>query len=149
MKKKLLFILCMEYLKENGFETEKFINIEDIDRITVSKYYEKEEPETITTEMAGYAEAVTVMAESETCTADFTDMYDIQTIIDSSYPQCLSYDYWYRESPYDDSSYDITVYFKPDSEYYEEYSSVADFNFLKDQIPDFVLGKLPREAPLE
>ena len=143
------FTNCMEYLKENGFETEKFINIEDIDRITVSKYYEKEEPETITTEMAGYAEAVTVMAESETCTADFTDMYDIQTIIDSSYPQCLSYDYWYRESPYDDSSYDITVYFKPDSEYYEEYSSVADFNFLKDQIPDFVLEKLPREAPLE
>lgn len=143
------FTNCMEYLKENGFETEKFINIEDIDRITVSKYYEKEEPETITTEMAGYAEAVTVMTESETCTADFTDMSDIQTIIDNSYPHCLNYDYWYRESPYDDSSYDITVYFKPDSEYYEEYSSVADFNFLKDQIPDFVLEKLPREAPLE
>lgn len=140
---------CMEYLKENGFETEKFINIEDIDRITVRKYYETEEPETITTEMAGFSEVVKTTAESMTQTADFTDISDIQTIIDNSYPQCLNYDYWYRESPYDDSSYDITVYFKPDSEYYEEYSSVADFNFLKDQIPDFVLEKLPREAPLE
>ena len=141
---------CMEYLKENGFETEKFINIEDIDRITVRKYYETEEPETITTEMAGFAEAVMVAPESTmTCTADFTDMSDIQTIIDNSYPECLSFDYWYRESPYDDYNYGITVYFKPDSEYYEEYSSVADFNFLKDQIPDFVLEKLPREAPLE
>ena len=53
------------------------------------------------------------------------------------------------ENPYDDYNYDITVYFKQDSEYYEEYSSVADFNFLKNQIPDFVLDKLPREAPLE
>jgi len=140
---------CMNFLKENGFETEKFINIEDIDRITVSKYYETEEPETITTEMAGFSEVVKTTAESMTQTADFTDISDIQTIIDNSYPQCISYDYWYRESPYDDSSYDITVYFKPDSEYYEEYSSVADFNFLKDQIPDFVLEKLPREAPLE
>lgn len=140
---------CLSYLKENGFETEKFINIEDIDRITVHKYYETEETEAITTEMAGFAEAVTVVAESKTCSADFTDISDIQTIIDNSYPLCLNYDYWYRESPYDDSSYDITVYFKPDSEYYEEYSSVADFNFLKDQIPDFVLEKLPREAPLE
>lgn len=140
---------CMEFLKENGFETEKFINIEDIDRITVHKYYETEETETITTEMAGFAEAVTVAAESKTCSVDFTDISDIQTIIDNSYPQCLNYDYWYKESVYDDSSYDITVYFKPDSEYYEEYSSVADFNFLKDQIPDFVLEKLPREAPLE
>lgn len=141
---------CMEYLKENGFETEKFINVEDIDRITVSKYYETEEPETLTTEMAGFAEAVIVAHESNmTLTADFTDISDIQTIIDNSYPQCLSYDYWYRGSIYDDSSYNITVYFKPGSEYYEEYSSVADFNFLKDQIPDFVLEKLPREAPQE
>lgn len=140
---------CLSYLKENGFETEKFINIEDIDRITVHKYYETEEPETVTNEMAGFEEAVTVRAESETRTADFIDMSDIQTIIDNSYPECLDYDYWYRESPYDDYNYGITVYFKPDSEYYEEYSSVADFNFLKDQIPDFVLEKLPREAPLE
>ena len=140
---------CMEYLKENGFETEKFINIEDIDRITVSKYYETEEPETITTGIAGFSEMVKAAAESMTQTADFTDISDIQTIIDSSYPQCLSCDYWYMENPYDDYNYDITVYFKPDSEYYEEYSSVADFNFLKDQIPDFVLEKLPREAPLE
>ncbi|MBO4987505.1 MAG: hypothetical protein J6C63_01510 [Lachnospiraceae bacterium] len=140
---------CLSYLKENGFETEEFINIEDIDRITVSKYYETEEPETITTEMAGFSEVVKTTAESMTQTADFTDISDIQTIIDNSYPQCLNYDYWYKESVYDDSSYDITVYFKPDSEYYEKYSSVADFNFLKDQIPDFVLEKLPREAPLE
>ena len=140
---------CLSYLKENGFETEEFINIEDIDRITVHKYYETEETETITTEMAGFAESVTVVAESKTCSADFTDISDIQTIIDNSYPQCLNYDYWYKESVYDDSSYDIAVYFKPDSEYYEKYSSVADFNFLKDQIPDFVLEKLPREAPLE
>ena len=140
---------CMNFLKENGFETEKFINIEDIDRITVSKYYETEEPETITTEMAGFSEVVKTTAESMTQTADFTDISDIQTIIDNSYPQCINYDYWYRESPYDDSSYRITVYFKPDSEYYEEYSSVADFNFLKDQIPDFVLEKLPREEPLK
>ncbi len=139
---------CMEYLKENGFETEKFINIEDIDRITVRKYYETEEPDTITTEMAGFAEAVTV-APAMTCTADFTDRADIQAIIDSAYPQGLNWDYWYRESPFDDSSYGITVYFKADSEYYEEYGSVGDFNFLKDQIPDFVLEKLPREAPLE
>ena len=145
----ILEYLIMNFLKENGFETEKFINIEDIDRITVSKYYETEEPETITIEMAGFSEVVKTTAESMTQTADFTDISDIQTIIDNSYPQCISYDYWYRESPYDDSSYDITVYFKPDSEYYEEYSSVADFNFLKDQIPDFVLEKLPREAPLE
>lgn len=140
---------CMKYLKENGFETEKFINVEDIDRITVRKYYETEEPETVTTEMAGFAEAVTVMPETMTCTADFTDRADIQTIIDNAYPECLSYDYWYRESPYDDYNYGITVYFKPDSEYYDEYGSVGDFNFLKDQIPDFVLEKLPREAPLE
>lgn len=140
---------CLSYLKENGFETEEFINIEDIDRITVSKYYETEEPETITTEMACFSEVVKTTAESMTQTADFTDISDIQTIIDNSYPQCLNYDYWYKESVYDDSSYDITVYFKPDSEYYEKYSSVADFNFLKDQIPDFVLEKLPREAPLE
>jgi len=140
---------CLSYLKENGFETEKFINIEDIDRITVHKYYETEESETITTGMAGFAETVMVSAESTVRSADFTDVSDIQEIIDNSYPRCINYDYWYKESPYDDGNYDIIVYFKPDSEYYEEYSSVADFGFLKEQIPDFVLEKLPREAPLE
>ncbi len=143
------FTNCMNYLKENGFETEKYINIEDIDRITVRKYYETETPEKEVIETNGYYETVAVSAESKTCTADFTDREEIQAIIDSAYPGSLDWEYWYRESPYDDSSYGISVYFKPDSEYYEEYGSVGDLNFLKDQIPDFVLEKLPREAPLE
>ena len=139
----------MDYLNENGFETEEYVNIEDIDRITVNKYYETKDREITTEEYNGFTEAVEVAIEAKTCTADFTDKDDIQAIIDSAYPGSLDWDYWYRESPYENMEYGIMVYFKMDSEYYSEYGSVCDFNFLKDQIPDFVLEKLPLEAPLE
>jgi len=143
------FTNCMNYLKENGFETQEYVNIDDIDRITINKYYEYQNPEITTDELNGYTETVKVAAEAKNVTADFTDRADIEAIIDNSYPESLDWDYWYRESPYDDSSYDIMVYFKPDSEYYEEYGSVGGFNFLKDRIPKFVLEKLPKEAPLK
>lgn len=141
------FMNCMNYLKENGFETEEYVNIDDIDRITINKYYELKDSEITSEEFKGYSETVAVAVEAKTMTADFTDRADIQAIIDNAYPESLDWDFWYQESPYDDSSYGITVYFKADSEYYEEYGSVGNFNFLKDRIPDFVLEKLPKEAP--
>lgn len=139
----------MDYLKANGFETEEYVNIEEIDRITISKFYTAKNPKIKEEDLNGFSEAVETAVEAKTCTVDFTDRDDIQAIIESAYPESLDWDYWYMGSPYEDTEYGITVYFKTDSEYYEEYGAVGNFNFLKDQVPDFVSEKLPREMPME
>lgn len=141
------FTNCVAYLKENGFETEEYIDMANVDRIVVSRYYETEETNILEETTIGFEEAVAVETTGETFTADYVDSRKIAEIIDNAYPLSLEWEYWYHESPYDDTEYHISVYFKEGTDYFEEYGSVSDFYFLKDQIPDFVLEDLPKEAP--
>ena len=138
------------FLNENGFETEKYVSMEDIDYIQVTKYYQTEEEVTSIETKVGFAEAVTVEAEAEeTRRVEYVDAQEIADIMDHAYPVSLSWEYWYNEVPFDEGNYNVTVYFKEESKAFEEYGYVADFYLLKDQVPDFVLEDLPRDKAPE
>ena len=139
------FTNTVSYLKDNGFETEKYVDTDSIDRIVIYKYYELDEKNVMEETTAGFAEEVAVEIEGRTVSADYVDPQKVIEITDSIYPQNLEWDHWYRESPYDDTDYQVSLYFKEDTASFAEYGSVADFYFLKDQIPEFVLEDLPRE----
>lgn len=143
------YINCVSYLQENGFETEAYIDTENVDRIVVSRYYETGEETILEDTAIGFSKAVATQVEGETVTADYVDRQKIEEIADSIYPYSMDYEYWYQECPYEDTEYHVLVYFKEGSEYFEEYGSVADFYFLKDKMPGFVLEDLPKDAPPE
>ena len=140
------YVNSVAFLKENGFNTDEFVVLEDIDRIQISKYYDTEEKNVMTETVAGFAEEVAIEMEGKTCTADYVNTAEIKEIIDNAYPTSLEWEYWYHESPYDEANHRITVYFKEGTDAFEDYGSVADFYFLKGQVPDFVLEDLPKDA---
>ncbi|MBQ8039909.1 MAG: hypothetical protein IJ274_08595, partial [Lachnospiraceae bacterium] len=139
------YVNSVAFLNENGFSTDEFVAMEDIDRIQISKYYDAEE-NVLTESIAGFEETVVVEMEGETFTADYVNATEIEDIINRAYPISLEWEYWYHESPFDEGEHRITVYFREGTEAFEEYGSVADFYFLKDQVPDYVLEDLPRDT---
>jgi len=140
------YVNSVTFLNENGFNTDEFVPIEDIDRIQISKYYETEEKNVMTETAVGFGEAVAVEVEGKTCTADYVNATEIEGIINNAYPTSLEWEYWYHESPYDEADHRITVYFKEGTNAFEDYGSVADFYFLKDRVPDYVLEDLPKDV---
>ncbi len=137
---------CVAFLQENGYETEQYVSMEDIDYIQIHKYYQTEEENISTETMAGFAEVVTVAKEEEMYSAEYVDAQEIADIMNHAYPTSLSWEYWYHEAPFDEGNYNITVYFKEGSKTFGEYGYVADFCFLKDEVPSFVLEDLPRDT---
>ena len=99
----------------------------------------------MTESVAGFEEAVAVEVEGKTCTADYVNIAEIEEIINNAYPISLDWEYWYQESPFDEADHCITVYFKEGTNAFEDYGSVADFCFLKDRVPDYVLEDLPKD----
>ena len=139
---------CVGWLEANGFETEDYIDVEKVDRIVVSRYYETGE-ETLLEEHTtiGFSEVVATYADGETVTADYVDRQKIEEIAEVIYPCGMEYEYWYQKHPYEELDYRVMVYFKEGTDYFDEYGSVADFYFLNDMMPDFVLEDLPLDAP--
>ena len=138
---------CISWLKANGFETEDYIDVEKVDRIVVSRYYETGEETVIEDTSVGFSEVVYTKEDGESFTTDYVDRQKIEEIAEVICPCSMDYEYWYQECPYEDLDYRVTVYFKEGSEYFDEYGSAADFYFLNDKMPDFVLEDLPKDAP--
>ena len=133
-------------MEKNGFETKQYVASEDIARIQISKFYDTEE-ETISVETTvGFSEVVATSSEGQTCLEEYVDANEIEEIMKHAYPASLPWEYWYRESPFDEANHSITVYFKEGTKMAEEYSYVADFYFLKDEVPSFVLEDLPKDT---
>lgn len=138
---------CVTWLEANGFETECYIDVEKVDRIVVSRYYETGEETIIEDTSVGFSEVVHTKEDGESFTTDYVDRQKIEEITEVICPCGMDYVYWYQECPYEDLDYRVTVYFKEGSEYFDEYGSAADFYFLNDKMPDFVLEDLPLDAP--
>ncbi len=136
---------AVTYLKNNGFETEKYVDTDIIDRIVIYKHYDSEEKMLLEDTTVFAESAVAYEVDRFTKSSDYVDAAKIAEIVDNSCPDGLEYDYWYQEYPYDDANYQIAVYFKEDSSAFDEYGSVGNFYFLKDQVPQFVLEDLPKE----
>lgn len=137
------------FLQENGYKIEKYVALEDIDHIQIQKYYETEEENISIETEVGFAETVAIATEGESCYVEYVDAQEIAEIMNHAYPMSLSWEYWYQESPYDEGDHVITVYFKEESKTFEENGYAADFYFLKDEVPSFVLEDLPRDAAPE
>lgn len=142
----LSYVNSMAFFNENGFKTGEYVDIEEIDRIQINRYYETEEKNVITETVAGFSEEVAIEVSGKTCRADYVDREEIEEIINNAFPTGLDWEYWYHESPFDEADHNITVYFKEGTDSFEDYGSVADFYFLKNQVPDFVLEDLPRDT---
>ena len=143
-------INSVNYLKENGFETEEFVPAEDIEKITVIRYYETEDEEDVYYyEDYDYYYAETVAVEEEqinSASQTYTEQNRIQEILDTSYPTSMDWEYWYTSYPFEEQYY-IKVFFKEDTPGYTDYGYEADFYFRKDQIPEFIKQDIPVVMP--
>lgn len=140
------FVNSVKYLEDNGFETKKYVSIEDIDRVTVTRYPENEEQSVVYYDEYTYTyydESVAVK-EVNSVMETYSDPTQLQEIMDNAYPGCLNYEWWYMGEPTEEF-YEIRVFFKDDTPGYEEYGYSTYFNFLKGQIPAFVETDLAEE----
>ncbi len=102
---------CVKYLKEIGVETEKYVSIEDVDIIVVTRCLNNE--------------------------VDYVDKASMESILANIYPEYMNLDHWYMDYPAEED-YSVRIIFKSDSEPAMDYDTVIDFSFYKDQVPEFV-----------
>ena len=138
----------IKYLEENGFDTKDYIPIEDVDRIAITRYYDEEKTEYYTEygyDYYYYEEAVSVVEEEiSSASQTYSDEVQMKEILDHSYPDSLSWERWYMENPVDDD-YRVSIYFKENTQGYEDYGYEGHVHFLKGQIPEFVKQDLPEK----
>lgn len=133
----------INYLEENGFETKEYLPLKDIEKICITKYYNTEEEDVTYYEEYSYSYGnykemtVASVEENVSTTENYSDPAQIEEIMQCSYPQCLTWDWWYMDDPVEEE-YSIRVYLKEDTWGYDEYEYGADFYFLKGRIPEFV-----------
>ena len=137
---------CIRYLEENGFETKEYVSVDDIEKINVIRYNESEGTETYYEEYGyGYYEKTVEENVSTSVTTSYNEPEKIQQIIDASYPGCLDYESWYISEPFEEY-YTIRVFFKEDTQGYDNYGYELDFAFLKGEVPEFVTQDLLAEV---
>ena len=137
----------MKYLEANGFETKEYVSPDDIDRIIVTKYPAEGDKDVVYYEeytYSSYDEAVAV-EEVNSVMETYSDPAQIQEIMAHAYPGCLSYEWWYMEGPMEEC-YEIKVFFKEETPGYAEYGYMTYFDFLKDEVPAFVVADLAEET---
>lgn len=142
---------CVEYLKANGYETERYIPAEDIKEVIITRYYPGEEEEyyeeyTYSYEGVGYAETKAVYEEDYEEVRVYYDAGQIREIMDAAYPTFMSWDDWYLDDPTEEY-WSIGVSFREDSEYFEEHEYGVNYQFKKGQIPSFVKYDFPAVCP--
>ncbi len=152
---------CISYLKEKGYYMGKFVNPADVERIQITNYNSEiamqleekmAEDESVIGVMdpgellyaQAHAERVEVEKDYKTAMEIDTRMYatyeeeaQIAEISEVIYPSGWIYDNWHMNKAVADD-YSVTVYFKPDSEMFQNYGGTAEYCFLADQVPDFV-----------
>ena len=142
------FANSVKYLEENSFETEKYVSVEDIDRVTVTRYPQTEEQDKVYYEEYTYSSSIygeyAVAEEVNSIMETYSDPAQMQEIMDHAYPGCLSYEWWYMEEPMEEH-YEIRVFFKEDTPGYEEYGYSTYFDFFKGRVPAFVEADLAEE----
>ena len=138
----------IKYLEENGFDIKQYIPIEDVERITVTRYYDEENPEYYVEYNSGYyyEETVAVAEETTSASSSYTDVAQMQEILDHSYPESLGWERWYMDCPLD-KDYRVNVYFKENTLGYKYYGYEGRVYFLNGQIPEFVKQDVP-EKPI-
>ena len=144
------FTNCIQYLKENGFETEAYISAENVEKIVVTRDYPTENEEIDFYDETTYESTPGVYftadyekaQEVESKASSYSERALLDAILASAYPGSMDWEYWYQGNPIEEN-YRISVFFKENTPCFEEYGSVADFYFLKDSLPDFVKADLP------
>lgn len=142
---------CIKYLEENGFETKEYIPLEDVEKITITRYYDEEDRiyyEEYGYDSYYYEETVAVAEELTSASTTYTDVAQIQEILDNSYPENLGWENWYTEYPLEEE-YRVCVFFKEDTQGYVDYGYEASLDFIKGQIPEFVKQDIPDQPVRE
>ena len=142
---------CIKYLEENGFETKEYIPLEDVEKITITRYYDEEDRiyyEEYGYDSYYYEETVAVAEELTSASTTYTDVAQIQEILDNSYPENLGWENWYTEYPLEEN-YRVCVFFKEDTQGYVDYGYEGSLDFIKDQIPEFVKQDIPEQPVRE
>lgn len=138
---------CIKYLEENGFETKEYIPVEDVEKITITRYYDEEDKiyyEEYGYDSYYYEETVAVAEEMTSASATYTDVAQMQEILDHSYPESLDWELWYTDYPLEED-YRVRVFFKEDTQGYVDYGYEGGLDFIKGQIPNFVKQDLPEK----
>lgn len=142
------FANSVKYLKDNGFKIERYIPLEDIERIYVSRNVEQEKQDEMYYEEYTYSSTIygeyAVAEELQMTSEVYSDPVQIQEILENAYPGFLNYEWWYIRNPMEEE-YEIRVYFKEGTSVYEERGYSVYFNFLKGQVPAFVAADLAEE----
>lgn len=139
---------CIKYLEENGFETKEYIPLEDVEKITITRYYNEEDRiyyEEYGYDSYYYEETVAVAEELTSASTTYTDVAQIQEILDNSYPESLGWERWYTDEPLE-TDYRVRIFFKEDTQGYLDYGYEGSVYFIKGQIPEFVKQDLPDKA---
>ena len=138
---------CIKYLEENGFETKEYIPVEDVEKITITRYYDEEDKiyyEEYGYDSYYYEETVAVAEEMTSASATYTDVSQMQEILAHSYPENLGWELWYMDYPLEEE-YRVRVFFKEDTQGYVDYGYEGSLDFIKGQIPNFVKQDLPEK----
>ncbi len=141
---------CIKYLEENGFETKDYIPLEDVEKITITRYYDEEDRiyyEEYGYDSYYYEETVAVAEELTSASTTYTDVSQLQEILDNSYPENLGWELWYTDYPLEED-YRVRVFFKEDTQGYIDYGYEGSLDFIKGQIPEFVKQDLPDKTAL-
>ena len=69
--------------------------------------------------------------------ATYEEEAQIAEISELIYPSGWIYDNWHMNQDVADD-YEVTIYFKPDSEMFQNYGGTAEYCFLAGQVPGFV-----------
>lgn len=149
------FTECINYLKELNYYNDKFVNLEDVEKIQVINYnlekqreWEiekqkeqavilKEETQDFSTEvLMGYPLTETDEMDFRTYVT-YADEEDLKKLSDFIYPVEINYAGWTREKGAE-RNYSVLVYFKPESGVALSYGNMAYYTFKEGQVPDFV-----------
>lgn len=141
---------CVEYLKEQGYYMENFLNPEDIEKIQVTNYNfaAAQEGQELSAQLYQYdADArLAVGAVAATGSADASEYVrfavydkeeDIRALSRILYPLNWIFDGWDMTASYE-NDYRVTIYFKPGKGGNADSAGVESFVFLKGEVPEFI-----------
>ena len=140
---------ALKYLEENGFETKEYIPLEDVEKITVTRYYDGTEEVYYEEYSYNYynEKAVAVSEEITGASQTYTDIAQMKEIIDNAYPTSLNWENWYTDYPLEED-YRIRVFFKEDTQSYIDYGYEGDMDFIKGRIPEFVTQDISEKSTM-
>ncbi len=125
-------------LKDLGFSVDTVIDPEDVMQILVTNHNFPDDSSITSTFSSGYYQyaANTYNPELSLITESYESPEEIREILPALYPTSTTH-YW-TQSELFDSSYEVSVFFKPDSNPYQHGYMRYDYGVLSGQLPEFV-----------